>query len=161
MVVTFFKYIFLHAQFLSVCFNWIEMKKWCMKFLWFISILAKALAPNEYNIPFRYLLITHWHWGFIIFLVRISSEIWPPISTTSVHYDVAFLALLVPDYHVGQVKEMSSVGFANISCWVDGVAKIYDITPYFSPLLTHLKLSLLVCNTFTKEAGEEVIESIM
>ena len=37
-------------------------------------------------------------------------------STTSVHYDVAFLALLVPDYHVGQVKEMSSVGFANISC---------------------------------------------
>ena len=103
------------------------------------------------------------NWGFINFIVRLSSEIWPPLQTAifspSVHYDVAFLALLIPDYHVGQVKEMSSVGFANISCWVDGVAKIYDITPYFSPLLTHLKLSLLVCNTFTNKAGGEAIES--
>ena len=61
-----------------------------------------------------------------------------PISTGPNDFAAGFLALLVPDYHVGQVKEMSSVGFANISCCVDGVAKIYDITPYFSPLLTHL-----------------------
>ena len=61
-----------------------------------------------------------------------------PVSTGPNNVAAGFLALLVPDYHVGQVKEMSSVGFANISCCVDGVAKIYDITPYFSPLLTHL-----------------------